>query len=591
MKIHLPLLALVSAFFSLPVQAAPPSPITVNEGRLKTSDGKDVALWGVNYSVNLSWEYDNYFKPLGIPLTIESLRSIAAEDFAELKELDVRIVRVHLSPSDFTASDGALVDNVFLQALDDLVARCRREGLYVYLSLFNRIGADHLPDSFAARRVGDGKDAGKNKKPYLCDPALLEAFDRYVRALALRVNPLTGVSYADEPTIAIWELMNEPEFMEKEDLAEPGCEGVLADFKQWCADRPAETKDERFALYRREKLAAFLARMHRALRDSGAQQPIFWTYNWPGFMERRRDLEEVVWKSPVDGVSFCLYPGQSTIPYPIDYMNLPDLSEKNLLPMTAPEGMDWSAVRRAREHGKAVAVYEFETWCNATGYLYPAMARLFRQLGAQVACMWEYDPAVAAPRNFVPSHFLNLRATPEKAASFVIAGEVFNHTPLGSTDGIFTESEHRFGASGASFPAATSWHVTDAQLLYSGGLPADIKISGEQTPGFRRILGTGDSPLIRASGNGLYRWEITDDGARLTVWPDVEVIGPLWRSRDWRGPRLRYLDAPRDFELLFAPWNEKPFTVFREGGDDPGQTIAGRRFSVPPGTYRLKPVR
>ncbi|MGH8020823.1 MAG: hypothetical protein ACREIA_21560 [Opitutaceae bacterium] len=72
---------------------------------------------------------------------------------------------------------------------------------------------------------------------------------------------------------------------------------------------------------------------------------------------------------------------------------------------------------------------------------------LFRELGAQIACMWECDPAIAAEYNFVPSHFLNLRTSPAKSASFLVAGEVFRRYPRGRRmpgEDLDT-AEYRFG--------------------------------------------------------------------------------------------------------------------------------------------------
>ena len=153
------------------------------------------------------------------------------------------------------------------------------------------------------------------------------------------------------------------------------------------------------------------------MRSTGAQQPIFWCYAWPDYLDQHPDIHAAVLASDVDGVTFCLYPGQEET-YPTDWLNLPNLADTNLLPWIAEVGKRFQPIAEARDAGKAVVVYEFETWCNDTGYLYPAMAAFFREMGAQVATMWEYDPEPAASYNFAASHFFNLRYTPEKAVSF-----------------------------------------------------------------------------------------------------------------------------------------------------------------------------
>lgn len=571
-------------------QMAQFSRVTARDGVLVHEDGREVALWGVNYEFNLSWEYRNYFKPLGVPLTIESLREIADRDFEELEMLDVQIVRVHLLPADFTDARGGLADTVFLQALDHLVAKCREKGMYVYLSLFNRMGSDYLKDSFAARQYGENGRLDREKAPYLFDPELVDAYERYVRELLDRRNPLTGTRYADEPAIAVWELMNEPEFPSLKDLDEPGYESIRTEWTAWRAAHRAMNEAEAFREFRRERVLKFLDRFCAAVRETGGQQPVFWSYNWPGFIQKHEEVAEAVRASRIDGVSFCLYPGQNDLPHPIDHNNLPSLSERNFLPMVRPDGVDWRELRRTRESGKAVVVYEFETWCNDTGYLYPAMARIFRELGAQIACMWEYDPAIAAEYNFVPSHFLNLHTSPAKAASFLVAGEVFRRRSRGTVEPgeRLGETAFRFGPFGASFSDKTSWYIGEDTLMYAKSLPADVEADDLAAREWRKIVGTGNSPVIEVSGDGLYKLERVERGYRLTLFPDTERRRDLWKNERSAGlsPRVVLRAEPRRVKL--AGWGDS-FSV-RSLTKDDARPIVVRdgRFEASPGVYLLE---
>jgi hypothetical protein len=567
------------------------SPITVREGVLVHADGREVALWGVNYEFNLSWAYRTYFEPLGVPLTLAALKEIADRDFEELATLRAEIVRVHLLPADFTDENGNLVETVFLQALDYMVSKCREKGMYVYLSLFNRMGRDYRRDSFAARVFGDRGDRDREKSPYLFDPELLDAYERYVRQLIGRCNPQTGVRYCDEPAIAVWELMNEPEFPSVSDLDERGFERIRGDWMVWRLEHAGSGEAASFRNYRHARIAGFLERFYSAIREAGAQQPVFWSYNWPGFIQQHEEIASAVRTSRIDGVSFCLYPGQNDLAQPIDHRNLPSLASINYLPMLKPDGVDWAALRRTREAGKAVVVYEFETWCNDTAYLYPAMARLFRELGAQIACMWEYDPAIAAEYNFVPSHFLNLYTSPAKAASFLVGGEVFRRHPRARRipDERLGPVEFRFGPFGASYSANTSWFVGDDTLLYSRGLPSDVATDDLTAREWRKIAGTGASPLIEVSGDGIYRLDRITAGYRLALFPDTELRGDLWKAgeRATRSKKIVLRNQERRVVKLKLPgWTGRYIVNSPEQGVS---TMAeGGQFDALPGIYVLE---
>ena len=81
---------------------------------------------------------------------------------------------------------------------------------------------------------------------------------------------------------------------------------------------------------------------------------------------------------------------------------------------------------------KAKAIYEFDAADTEGAYMYPAIARLFRHEGAQMASMFQYDPAALADRNKNwQTHHLNLVYTPAKALSFAIAAEAFRRLPRG----------------------------------------------------------------------------------------------------------------------------------------------------------------
>ena len=204
-------------------------------------------------------------------------------------------------------------------------------------------------------------------------------------------------------------------------------------FDQWRVARGLTEPGPVFRTWRYEIVKAYLARLCAAVRATGARQPIVWNLNWPGFVGEHEDVFQATADSPVDAVSFCCYPGQAGLPQ--DYWNHPvDLSGTNYLPYVRDCYTDYRLLRwvlGTRFAHKAKVVYEFETFYNQSIYLYPALARLYRGLGAQMAQMWQYTLSPVA-EYAGGSHYLNLLCTPAKAVSIALAGQVFASTPRGT---------------------------------------------------------------------------------------------------------------------------------------------------------------
>jgi len=171
---------------------------------------------------------------------------------------------------------------------------------------------------------------------------------------------------------------------------------------------------------------------------------------------------------------------------------------------------------------KAKIVYEFETFYNQSSYLYPLQALYLRSLGAQTATMWTYTPAEIAP--YVGgSHYLSLVCTPAKAASYMVASEIFKSTPLYQGFNNQTINEQVGSNYAISKSRDLSIFSDEDKLIYTRDItnwrPLEIH------PQVKYIAGRENSPLVQYSGSGLYF--ITDKGGELTI-----VIEPnfTWKS-------------------------------------------------------------
>ena len=75
-------------------------------------------------------------------------------------------------------------------------------------------------------------------------------------------------------------------------------------------------------------------------------------------------------------------------------------------------------------------IYEFDCADTPGAYMYPAMAKLFRHEGVQIANQFQYDPLCIADVNAGwMTHHLSLVYTPAKALAFGIAAEAFRRLP------------------------------------------------------------------------------------------------------------------------------------------------------------------
>ena len=141
--------------------------------------------------------------------------------------METQVIRAHLLPADFTDGDGNLVDTVFLDVLDHLIAQCRQRGIYVYVTLVNDMKTYYRPDSFMA---------GHDVAQWLFDENFVAHMEHYIQGLLNHRNRYTGQAYRDEPAIAVFEVINEPGYLDYADGGRrPHNARYRQAFDQWCA--------------------------------------------------------------------------------------------------------------------------------------------------------------------------------------------------------------------------------------------------------------------------------------------------------------------------------------------------------------------
>lgn len=487
-------------------------------------DHREVSLFGVNYVLPTASDY----RAAGY-LHLDRKRLID-EDMAQLARMGFDGLRLTFW-GDWEASDSAgnLIANDHLDLLDYLIAQARARGIYMLLSPIQLYDANWPDATGHETDRGFGRYFGKQKMG--TDPAAIAAQVNYLKQLLDHVNPYTGVALKDEPAILFIELVNEP-WHHPEDL-----QGSIR----------------------------YINALTDAVRSTGCRKLIF--YN----VSQDFRIAEAIRRSEAQGVTFAWYPTGLNNGHELegDYLRSVDAYP----PMLAP---DLAGLPRI--------VYEFDSPDLRTGYMYPAMARTFREVGAQFAAMFAYDMLGTASRNLAwQTHYLNLVYTPRKAMSAVVAAEVMRRLPLYRRYGPYP-ADTAFGDFRVSYAQNLGELVARDAFLYAGSTTSTPPDPAALT----RIAGYGSSPLVRYEGKGIYFLDKVRPGVwRLEVYPDaVPVADPFAPPNpDKLVTRAISRAWPMTVTLpdLGGAFTVQPVTA----GNPAPEQAAGGRFTVTPGVYVL----
>ena len=525
MKSRLVLAVVATIASSVQAQHADRAVYLDNAGVVRWRDDKqEVTLFGANYVLPTASDY----RAAGY--LHADRKKMIDEDMAQFARMGWDGLRLTFW-GDWEASDSAgnLIANDHLDLQDYLIARARERGIYMLFSPIQLYGSnwpDALSDTSAP---GFGRHFGKARMG--TDPAALAAQVNYLRQILNHVNRYTGVALKDEPAILFIELVNEP-WHHPEDL--PGS-------------------------------IRYINALIDAVRNTGCNKLVF--YN----VSQDFRIAEAIRRSRAQGVTFGWYPTGLNSGHELEGNYLRGVD-------TFPDMLRPELARMPR------IVYEFDSPDLRTGYMYPAMARTFRAVGAQFAAIFAYDMLQTASRNLGwQTHYLNLVYTPRKAMSAIIAAEAMRRLPRLRSYGPYPENA-RFGDFHVSYVGDLGELVARDALLYAGSTQAAPPDRGA----LRRIAGCGSSPVVSYEGEGIYFLDKVRPGVwRLEVYPDaVPVRDPFEPpSRD----KLVTRAISRSWHMTVRlPDLGGEFTVqAMNGGGQPVARSEAGRFAVIPGVYVL----
>ncbi|MBR6058973.1 MAG: cellulase family glycosylhydrolase [Victivallales bacterium] len=426
------------------------------EGVLRYRDnGEEVALFGVNYYPPFSNDF------AALKARRFDHKEAIRQDLAHLQRMGLTTLRLHCFEREFSDKDGNFIDNEHVDILDYLIAECAKRDIYVALTPIAWWGSKGASPHCFASRYDTIQEMISDRASWGYMANFLEQFGKHV-------NRYNGKTYAEDPAIPVFELINEPLY----------------------------EKD-----FPKEDITAFVNALVAGLRKSGTKKPIFFSV-W-------QNTQVPVSKANIQGVTHGWYPS--------GLLNRQTLTENYLPKIDKFLNEFYDPALK----GKARMIYEFDCADIHQTTMYPAMARSFRNAGAQIAAQFQYDLLELAPNNqHWQTHYLNLLYTPGKAVGLAIAAEVFRRIPRHFQYGKYPAS-CTFGDFKLSYEKDLSEMVTETDFLYTN----DTATMPPNPLALKRVWGVGSSPVVRYGGTGAYFLDKLGDGEwLLEIYPDALMI-------------------------------------------------------------------
>lgn len=484
---------------------------------------EEVYGFGVNYTAMFAHAYRTA-KRQNI-----SLEKAIDNDVYHFARLGFDAYRVHVWDCEISDTVGNLLSNDHLRLFDYALAKMKERGMKFIITPIAYWGngwpePDEKTPGFASKY---------GKGDCLTNEGAIKAQEKYLFQFLNHVNQYTGVAYKNDPTILAFEISNEPHHNEAP-----------------------------------EKVTTFINRMVTSMRNTGCKKPIF--YN----ISHSIHLADAYFKASIQGGTFQWYPT--------------GLGSRHELGGNLLTNVDLYTIPFANDpkfKKMAKIVYEFDAADVGRSYIYPAMARSFRETGIQVATHFAYDPTFMADVNTeYGTHYMNLVYAPQKALSLKIASAVFHRVPMYKNFGGYPTNT-TFGDFRVSYEQDLAEMNTEKEFYYTNTTTTK-PISPDK---LEHIAGSENSTIINYEGTGAYFLDRLESGVwRLEVMPDaIWVVDPFERTSPKKEVAvIHWRMWPMSVNLSDLGDNYS-ITALNEGNSFTGEAN-GKSFQVSPGTYLLQ---
>jgi hypothetical protein len=485
-----------------------------------SKDKAPVYLFGVNYTLPFAYGYRSV-KALNLNIEKEM-----DKDVYHMARMGADAFRVHVWDTEISDSLGNLKENEHLRLFDYLVSKLEERNIKIVITPIAFWGNGYPEKD---ERTGSFSDKyGKNGA--VVNEAAFKAQERYLQQFFKHVNPYTKKTYTADDFIIAAEINNEPHHSGP-----------------------------------KQRATEYVDRMKAAINNAGWNKPVFYNISESPW------YADAVAKSKADGFSFQWYPIGLVAGHEQQGNFLPNIDKYTFPFDTIPEFKN-----------KARMIYEFDAADLLQSYLYPAVARSFKQAGFQWVTQFAYDPLATAYGNTeYQTHFFNLAYTPAKAISFLIANRAFHTLPAGKKYGGYP-ADSTFDAFRVSYKQGMS-QLNSAKEFYYSGTTLAMPVAGKK---LEHIAGVGSSGIIKYKGYGAYFLDKLENGIwRLEVMPDAIVVrDPFERPSPSR-------------EAVHIEWHAQQMQINMEdlgtefeikginAGNTNKVTVRSSKFLISPGTY------
>lgn len=509
--------------FTATAQRTKADVIVDKDGVLRWGTSKEeVRAFGINYTVPFAHAYRTA-KNMGI-----DIEKAIDQDVYHFARLGFDLYRVHVWDTEISDTLGNLLPTENLRLFDYMVMKMKERGMKFIITPIAYWGngwpePDEPTPGFSRKY---GKDA------CLTNPDAIKAQERYLFQFLNHVNSYTGIPYKNDPDIIAFEVSNEPHHREAP-----------------------------------EKVTTFINRMVKAMRNTGCKKPIL--YN----ITHSIHLSDAYFKSTMQGGTFQWYPTGLGARHELGGNLLPNV-DRYVIPFA----------NHPKFKSMAKIVYEFDAADVGRSYIYPAMARSFREAGMQVATHFSYDPTYMAYANTeYGTHYMNLAYTPQKALSLMISSEVFHRIPMNKSFGRYPDNTS-FDAFRVDYEDDLAEMITEKKFIYTNTTSSQVHAPEK----LEQLAGSGNSTLVQYEGTGAYFLDRIGDGVwRLEVMPDA-----IWIKDPFERTSLKK-------EIAVINWRTWPITIqlpnlglnYAVLGLNTDNIYSGRAdgqtVQVKPGTYLL----
>lgn len=519
-------------------------PFHMDDGRIKDADGKEVRLWGVNYYAPFNHNYAN-IEEMGV----DHYRAVD-RDVEDFKRMGVQLVRMHAFDREITDLDGNIIENDHLRVMDYLIQKLFENGIYVMLTTlvwYNTVENQlFTARNYAYWDVGQSPAFGFSnmypKHSMIWHEKAIACEERYITQLFERKNSFSGKMLSEYDNVVVIEIINEPDYpsldvikrlkqdkqkLEKNPIGRVELK-LLDLYKDYLSSNNLNETDDTAEDFCIGLIDAYIKRMF-GLVERHFGNTVIKTHIHYGVEQKK--MHDCLKAAPVDALSVTVY-----APCYFDSAHNDSLNRMKEIRSIGEH------YRKHIDFKKGQVAYEFNSPTTLQGYPLAALGYMMAATGVQIAAYFTYTPVDVAPYN--PGwvvHFLNLKHTPDKAGAFTAAGEIFRNTPYGSaipkSDELWKDSYFEIDAK-----KDIAKYIDDNILIYS----ADCEDELANIP--ERIIGVGNSKLVRHEGNGCYFISrVKEDVLTLTVLPNQFIVNDPFRGKSFRFMANRYIDTNREW--------------------------------------------